>query len=359
MLVCSSGLENLEGPSLVQEPFFLAIKKQGPAKRAGLGREDDEGWGGDRSVQSKSPCSGEPIVPLGLAKNIAGWLTFGSPIDECYPLPKTRTGGTIMAKRVSPESALLMLHWQNSVCDLKGIWGKNLCKQIEKNNAIKNAQSALATARKRSMLTIFVNIGWRPGFPELPENQYYPLLQGAKDENKGIVGTWEVDVIDALRPMIHEPIVINFGSDGFEGTDLDRILRASNVGHLFVSGQCIEHVVATTIKRAANMGYNAILIKDATSGFTDANYDAMLDILPLYAKLISSAQFTLEAPYGGITEEHNGSGHEKLLHGQNVLASPMMVYPLVRLLDASDRGPPASECRRSSHGRLPFVPKSK
>jgi hypothetical protein len=25
----------------------------------------------------------------------------------------------------------------------------------------------------------------------------------------------------------------------------------------------------------------------------------MLDILPLYAKLISSAEFTLEAPYGG------------------------------------------------------------
>lgn len=73
----------------------------------------------------------------------------------------------------------------------------------------------------------------------------------------------------------------------------------SNVGHLFVSGQCIEHVAATTIKRAANVGYNAILIKDATSGFTDGNYNAMLDILPLYAKLISSAEFTLEAPYGG------------------------------------------------------------
>ncbi len=204
-----------------------------------------------------------------------------------------------MAKRVAPEAALLMLHWQNSVCDPKGVWGKNLCRQIEKNNAIKNAQSVLATARNRGLLTIFVNIGWRPGFPELPENQYYPLLQGAKDENKGVVGTWEVDVIDALRPMASEPIVINFGSDGFEGTDLDRILRANAIGHLFVSGQCIEHVVATTIKRAANMGYNAALIKDATSGFTDSNYRAMLDILPLYSRLITSAEFMLDAPYGG------------------------------------------------------------
>jgi hypothetical protein len=122
-----------------------------------------------------------------------------------------------MAKRVAPDAALLMLHWQNSVCDPRGVWGKNLCRQIEKNNAIKNAQSVLS-ARNRGLLTIFVNIGWRPGFPELPENQYYPLLQGAKDENKGIVGTWEVDVIDALRPMASEPIVINFGSDSFEST---------------------------------------------------------------------------------------------------------------------------------------------
>jgi len=57
--------------------------------------------------------------------------------------------------------------------------------------------------------------------------------------------------------------------------------------------------VATTIKRAANMGYNAILIKDATSGFTDSNYNAMLDILPLYSKVITANEFTLEAPYGG------------------------------------------------------------
>ena len=78
---------------------------------------------------------------------------------------------------MAPDAALLMLHWQNSVRDPKGIWGKNLCCRSKKNNAIKNAQSVLATARNRGIFTIFVNIGWRPGFPELPENQYYPLLE--------------------------------------------------------------------------------------------------------------------------------------------------------------------------------------
>ena len=196
-----------------------------------------------------------------------------------------------MPKQVSPESALLMLHWQNSVADPKGIWGKSLYPQITKNNSIYNAQKVLDAARDRGMLTIFVNIGWRAGFPELPDNQFYPLLQGAKDENKGIIGSWDVEVIDALKPTRSELIVINYGSDSFEGTDLDKILRVNNVGHVYVSGQCIEHVVETTVKRAANIGYNATIIKDATSGFTDSNYDAMLDILPLYCKVITADEF--------------------------------------------------------------------
>ena len=196
-----------------------------------------------------------------------------------------------MSKQVSPKSALLMLHWQNSVADPKGVWGKNLYPQIEKNNSIKNAQSVLKAARDKGMLTIFVNIGWRAGFPELPENQFYPLMQDAKDQNKGIIGTWDVEVIDALKPNKNELIVINFGSDGFEGTDLDKILRINNIGHVYVSGQCIEHVVETTVKHAANLGYNATIIKDAMSGFTDSNYKAMLDILPLYAKVITADEF--------------------------------------------------------------------
>jgi len=63
-----------------------------------------------------------------------------------------------MSKQVSPQSALLMCHWQNSVAHPKGVWGKNLYPQIEKNNSIKNAQNVLKAARAKGMLTIFVNI---------------------------------------------------------------------------------------------------------------------------------------------------------------------------------------------------------
>ena len=69
------------------------------------------------------------------------------------------------------------------------------------------------------------------------------------------------------------------------------ILRCNRINHLYLTGQYTEHVVATTLKRAVNMGYTATLLKDCTSGFTDQNYDAMLNILPLYGELITSEEF--------------------------------------------------------------------
>ena len=188
------------------------------------------------------------------------------------------------------DSAFLVLHFQNGVAHPDGVWGKYLFPQVEKNGSVGNARQALETARQRGMLVIYVNIAWRPGFPELPDNTC-GLLKEAKDNNECLVGSWGADVIDELKPEGNEIVVINFGSDGFEGTDLDLILRNRGIKSLYVVGQCIEHVVATTVKRAVNMGYSATILKDCTSGFTDQNYDAMVEIMPLYADLITADEF--------------------------------------------------------------------
>ena len=191
------------------------------------------------------------------------------------------------------DSAFLVLHFQNGVAHPDGVWGKYLFPQVEKNGSIGNAKRALDAARNRGLLVIYVNIAWRPGYPELPDNTC-GLLKEAKDNSECLVGSWGADVIDQLKPEGNEIVVTNFGSDSFEGTELDLILRNRDIRKLYVVGQCIEHVVATTVKRAVNMGYTASILKDCTSGFTDQNYDAMLEIMPLYADLISAEDFVAE-----------------------------------------------------------------
>lgn len=65
------------------------------------------------------------------------------------------------------------------------------------------------------------------------------------------------------------------------------------IDKLYFTGQCVEHVVATTFKRTVNMGYEAVLLTDRTSGFADQNYAAMMNILPFYGELITSQQFIM------------------------------------------------------------------
>jgi len=190
----------------------------------------------------------------------------------------------------SDNAALLVLHWQNGVAHPDGVWGKDLYPQIEKGDSIENTQSALNAAREAGMDVIYVNIAWRPGFPELTEKTF-ALLREAQEQNECLRDSWGAQVIDELEPQDDEIEVINFGSDGFEGTDLDLILRTSGIDTLYFTGQCIEHVVATTAKRAANMGYSVTVLEDCTSGFTDQNYEAMLEILPLYGDMRTADEF--------------------------------------------------------------------
>lgn len=190
------------------------------------------------------------------------------------------------------NSAFLVLHFQNGVAHPNGVWGRNLHPQVRKNNSIENTRKALDRARARGMPIIFVNIAYRRGAPELPAKTC-ALYRDAKLQNACEIGSWGAAVIDELAPLDGETEVINYTSDGFEGTELELILRMKKIEKLYFTGQCVEHVVATTFKRAVNMGYEAVLLTDCTSGFTDQNYDAMMQILPLYGELITSQQFIM------------------------------------------------------------------
>jgi nicotinamidase/pyrazinamidase len=50
---------------------------------------------------------------------------------------------------------------------------------------------------------------------------------------------------------------------GFEGTDLDRRLRAAGVGRLLVGGLATDYCVLETVKHALAAGYATVLLVDA------------------------------------------------------------------------------------------------
>ena len=192
------------------------------------------------------------------------------------------------------NSALLVLHYQNSVAHPDGIWGKDLYPQISKNRSYENARTVLDAARSIVLPVIYVNVAYRPGAPELPD-ALFGIVATARSSDHCIVGSWGAQPIDELTPEKGDVQIENFNSDAFQGTALDQVLRARGVSTVYLIGQVIEHVVGTTMKRAANSGYSAVLLADCVGGYSDSTHEAMLDILSGYGRISDSKEFVSAA----------------------------------------------------------------
>jgi len=118
------------------------------------------------------------------------------------------------------------------------------------------------------MTVIYVNIAYRPGFPEL-KKPTYPLIESIQKAQAFIRGTWDADVPDEIKPETSDIIIINFDSSAFSHTDLDCILRAKKVEQLYLAGIATNWVVESTTRYGAELGYDITVVEDCCQGFTD------------------------------------------------------------------------------------------
>jgi nicotinamidase-related amidase len=82
---------------------------------------------------------------------------------------------------------------------------------------------------------------------------------------------------NALRagfaPQGDEPLVTKSVNAAFIGTDLDLRLRRLGVTHVVLFGMTTDMCVSTTARVAANLGYHATVVGDATAAFDLVDID--------------------------------------------------------------------------------------
>jgi nicotinamidase-related amidase len=189
-------------------------------------------------------------------------------------------------------SALLLLHYQNGLVRHEGVFAfSGTAAQVEKHGCLEKTASVLEAARGAGIPVIYVNIAFRPGFPEL-KKPTYPLIESIQERNAFLRGSWDAAVPEELEPQPEDIEVINFDSSAFSHTDLDCILRAKGVKHLFLAGIATNWVVESTTRYGAELGYDVTVLRDCCQGFSDELHDfAIVQTLPYYATIATSADF--------------------------------------------------------------------
>jgi nicotinamidase-related amidase len=189
-------------------------------------------------------------------------------------------------------SALLILHYQNGLVRDEGVFAfSGTAAQVEKHNTIEKTAAVIGAARAAGMTVVYINIEFRPGFPEL-KKPTYPLIESIQERNAFLRGSWDAAVPDELKPQEQDIIVINFDSSAFSHTDLDGILRAKGVKSLYLAGIATNWVVESTTRYGAELGYDVTVLADCCQGFTDELHDFAIErTLPYYATIAQSSDF--------------------------------------------------------------------
>jgi nicotinamidase-related amidase len=148
---------------------------------------------------------------------------------------------------------------------------------------------AVALAHAHHIQVIYVVVGFRPGFPE------------ASSRNKvfqGILKTGASHLINpqpVIPPSGGDLVVIKRRVSAFAGSDLEVILRASEITHLVLSGISTSGVVLSTIREAADKDYELTVLSDLCADVDEQVHTLLLEkIFPRQANVIGSGEWNLE-----------------------------------------------------------------
>ena len=79
--------------------------------------------------------------------------------------------------------------------------------------------------------------------------------------------------LDAAREAAGEPVIHKHANSAFIGTDLEARLRGAGLSTLAVCGAVTNHCVETTVRMAGNLGFDALLVRDACWTFDGTGPD--------------------------------------------------------------------------------------
>jgi ureidoacrylate peracid hydrolase len=99
-------------------------------------------------------------------------------------------------------------------------------------------------------------------------------------------GTWDADIVDDVRPVHGEHVVIKRRDSAFHDTEIRVWLTSFGIDTLIFCGIDTSICVESSLRDAFNIGYDVVLISDATTSNNKKHYESTIDNVNDYYGLV-------------------------------------------------------------------------
>ena len=90
-------------------------------------------------------------------------------------------------------------------------------------------------------------------------------------------GTWDAQTIDEIKPSEEDHVIIKRRDSAFQDTELRMWLNTLKINTLIFCGIDTSICVETSLRDGFNIGYDVILVSDATASGINKHYDTTIE----------------------------------------------------------------------------------
>jgi nicotinamidase-related amidase len=137
-------------------------------------------------------------------------------------------------------------------------------------SAVENSAKILKVCRQKGIDAVHIHL-------EAPTKN--PLHTAKVNRKIGLLVppvSEESQSLDIVKPLPDELIVNKTNGGAFSGTNLDFILRNMDIDSLILVGFLTDECVAATAYHASDIGYDVLLVRDATATHREEAHDAII-----------------------------------------------------------------------------------
>jgi nicotinamidase-related amidase len=166
----------------------------------------------------------------------------------------------------------------------------------DKDAFLSRAASVLHHARASGMTIIHIQVGFRPGLPEVSSrNILFGAIKSSAQHQKLFQEPLGA-IPSVIAPKEGEILITKHRISAFTGTDLAMILRANEIDTLVLYGIATSGVVLSTLLEAVDADFRLVVIKDCCADLDSEVHDCLINkFFPSRASVLSVREF-IETP---------------------------------------------------------------